>query len=509
MQHLVFRRSATCSRDIWFRKMNCQQTLMSEKTYRYESISCSMKWNFFLLSIGIWIAIGLFYYGINVPFIYRVRGDAAEYLNIANQFTSFGDAFHYVGARTLGLPLFDFLFLYLDTNSDIVSKVNHICLALFIIHELTVFLVCFSCVRCRLFTSSSVYFYVLFFLLATYPAMVMHTTTPLTDVLGMDLLLIGFSLFAWVAAFEMPWAGVVLSGVIGGAILSYAILVRPAYWIGVVGFLMIYLLMTGVNRWLARHANSRQLVILSLVISLTIVAIVFPVMDNCKARYQTLCIQNPYTFNSIESVKAGLTSARTVWNHSPTPFYPDDFLVKHFQNRCPVTSVIGHLNRDNSNLLSCLFYSPGLAGVYFIKKLTGLFDTFRMTPYTETVTPEWYCWLSRAFSSVALVGFWILLWEGLKGGYQLIVHRRPISSLMTAAWFFCMIQVSVQSILHVEERYALPWIPFCIIAFVLKIQEIQDTTYPAKLRWLWVSFIILIILGYFIQVLVWDYGIKN
>jgi len=475
-----------------------------------------IKLNICLILTSLGIALGLFYYGINLPLQFRMRGDAYTYLMIAQHFTSFSEALNYMGDRTLGFPLFDYLFVYLDSNRSSLSQINHICWTLFIMHELISLWICFICVKCRLFKISSIYFGLLFLMLAAYPAIVMHATTPLTDVLGMDLLLIGFSIFAWathtVNSDRVSFALIFL-GLISGFCLGYAILVRPAYWLGIVGFLTVYILMTGVNR-LVFHLNGRRSMVMCIVTILTLAAVLLPVIDHCKARYHTLCLQDPRTFNYLEHMKVGLGSARTPWNYASSPSgvvpsYPDAFLVKHFHDRCPVTSVFGSLNSNNSNLLSCMYNAPHLAVVYFIKKVTGLFDTFRMTPYTELVTPTWYLWVARFFSSVAFVGFWILLWEGIKGIYQLAVYRKPVSILKAAVWSFCIIQVSVHSILHVEERFALAWIPFCIIAFFLKIKAIQEKSYSSKLRWMWFIFGALLMLGYFIQVSIWDYGMSH
>ena len=480
----------------------------------------SIKWNLLFMLTGLGLAIGLFYYGINVPFAFRLRGDAWSYMDIAHQFTTFSEALHYVGERTPGFPLFDYLFLYLDSNSNFLSKINHICLTLFIVHEFTALWTCFVCVKCRLFTTSSIFFGLLFLALAAYPAIVMHTTTPLSDVFGMDLLLIGFSLFAWAADTTSEfgrtsmWVCTILSGLISGSALSYAILVRPAYWLGVVGFLVVYILMIGVNRLQSRQLNYDRSMLMCIVIILTMLVVIRPVMDHCKVIYHALCLQDPRTFLALEHMKVGLGSARTAWNYNSgpagvVPSYPDAFLVKNFQNRCPVISFTGGIKNDNSNLVSCLAHAPHLAVIYFIKKVTGLFDTFRMTPYTENMTPVWYLWVARIFSSIAFVGFWILLWEGIKGTYQLVVYRKSVSALIAATWCFCIIQVSVHSVLHVEERFAFPWIPFCMIAFFLKIKKIQEKKYSNNLNWMWLNFAALVIIGYFIEVLVWDYGMSH
>lgn len=467
------------------------------------------KWNVVLIIFAISIAICLFNYGIHIPFEFRLRGDAFGYMDIARQFASFHDALSYVDLRSPGFPLFDYIFLYLDTNSSMLARMNHISLTLLIIHELTSLCICFVCIKLKLLKSSSIYLGFLFLILAAYPAMVMHTTTPLTDTFGMDLLLIGFSLFAWVIK-RQALVPLIFLGLLSGVLLGYAILVRPAYWIGVVGFLAIYMFITGVNYFLSQRQDVRSSVIMGMMSILALAAVTLPVMDHCKTKYHTICLQQPATFDSLSSVSAGLSSARTVWSYTGegTPFYPESFLVKHFQHRCPITSITGSLTTDNTNLVSCMYHAPHLTVIYFAKKITGLFDTFRLTPYTELLTPTWYIWLARAFSSIAFAGFWILLWDGCKATYQLVIYRRPVSPLIAAIWIFCIIQVAVHSILHVEERYAFPWLPFCIIAFLLKIKTILDDRYPAGSRKMWLIFITLSILGYFIQVLVWDSGLR-
>ena len=473
---------------------------------------------FVFILIGLGLASALFYYGMNVPFEYRLRGDAWSYINLAHQFTSFGQALHYVGPRTLGFPLFEYLFIYWDSSSTFVSRVDHICLTLFILHQLTSLWVCFMCIKCNVFKRSSIYLGVLFVVLAAYPVTVMHTTTPLSDVLGMDVLFIGFSLFAFVNDGVLSYPSKrqaqlsLCLGLLSGCILAYAILVRPAYWPGVVGFLTAYVLVIVANQIILPGAKRLRSLLMWLFTIIALISIIMCVMDRCKARNHTLCLQDPQTFLALDSVKIGLSSARTVWHYNSgpegIPFYPDAFLLKHFYHRCPLTSVIGTLNSDNSNLLSCMYHAPGLSVIYFFKKVTGLFDPFRMTPYTELITPVWYIWLARFFSSIAFVGFWILLWEGGKSAYQFAVYRKPVSAFMAAAWSFCVIQVLVHSVLHIEERYALPWIPFCIIAIFLKIKAQKDSFQPIGISIIWFILMLMMMLGYFFQVLLWDDGMK-
>ncbi len=454
--------------------------------------------NSLLILISLMIACCLFYYGITIPYVFRLRGDAWEYMSIAQQFSSWADAIQYTGARSIGFPLFNYLFLHYPFPNHL-STINAICASLFVIHELVVFSTCMCCVKLKLYSKQSIYFGLIFFVLASYPLIVMHTTTPLTDVLGMDLLLAGFSIFAWVnkeSTHQWSW------GFISGLLLSYAILVRPAYWIGIVSFLACFILISSINQ---RSQKTSQPILMWLITTLTLIVVIFSVGEHGKTRYQTFCLQAPNTFNSIASINYGLSSAKTVWTHAPgvSDFYPETFLVKYMHERCPVQSVMGPINTNNANLLSCLITAPHLTAIYVIKKTIGLFNPFRMTPYTETQTPQWYVWLARIYSCIAFIGLWIILWESIKGLYQMIFHRKTMSPFIVAICVFCIMQLLVQVILHVEERYALPWIPFCVIAFFLKIKDIQDKKNNQQLL-MWSIIISLMVFGYFYQVLIWD-----
>ena len=48
-----------------------------------------------------------------------------------------------------------------------------------------------------------------------------------------------------------------------------------------------------------------------------------------------------------------------------------------------------------------------------------------------------------------------------------------------------------------------------MIAFFLKIKKIQEKKYSNNLNWMWLNFAALVIIGYFIEVLVWDYGMSH
>ena len=471
-------------------------------------------WNPLLFLLGIGMALGLFYYGINVPFALRLRGDAYQYMNIARQFTSLSDALYYMGPRTPGFPLFEYLFLYWD-GGDALSIMNHICVSLLILHELTSLWICFVCVKLKLLKKNSIYVGALFLMLAAYPALIMHTTIPLTDVFGMDLLLVAFSMFVWTenAAKCRSFYFFIFLGIIAGGLLGYAILVRPAYGVGVLGFLVSFMLASMMNCMWSAFSEGRQSLIMGVTTILFLAAVILPVTYHCKAQYSTLCLEDPKGFPLLDSVNAGLIGAQTIWNYYPVmipaavPVFPDPFMVHHFHDRCHIKSLVGGLGDKDSSLLGCFYHAPGLTVVFFTKKIIGLFDVFRMTPYTEKITPVWYLWMSGLFSCCAFVGFWVLLIYGVKRAGQFIIKGGPVSPCLSAIWFFCIIQVSLHVILHVEERYAFPWIPFCLMALLFKIKDSQEKKYLWITQWLWLILGIVTMLIYIIQILIWDRNI--
>lgn len=460
----------------------------------------AISWNPLLFLVSFGLAFALFSYGSSLPLPLRARGDAAEYLNIAFHFQSFYDALHYIGARTPGFPLFDYLFFYFDGSNSVLTKVNHICLTLCLFHQLTSLWIVFVCGKYNYIKNSSIALGVLFILLAAYPAIVMHTTTPLSDVFGMDLLLLAFSLFAPIQ--ENTKSQVfprIFRGVFIGGLLGYAILVRPAYVTGVFGFLTTLMLFAGLK--------SRKIFIILIPAITVTAAILFPVVQDCTTQFGRFCIENPNTFDIFGSINAGLGGAQTIWNYLPTPFpvYPDAFLSDHFHDRCHVTSFIGSVH-DTSNLFACFYQQPFNSLLFFVKKMIGLFNTFRLTPYTEHITPSWYLWVSRLFSSIAFVGFWIFLVDGCRSIIRLFSRRNTaISPLFAALWVFCMAQAAMHSILHVEERFAFPLVPICLMAIIFKIKNLCNTDTTSTTRWFWIVFSFMILTLYFGQVLLWDH----
>lgn len=454
--------------------------------------------SFLLIVLGLLVASALFYYGIQIPLAYRLRGDAFDYLNIAQHFKSFTEAFNYIGHRAPGFPWFDYLFLSKAAPTSLLTVTNYVCFTLFLLHECTSLAFCFICAKLKLFTTQSIYFGLLFFLLAAYPAFVLYTTIPLSDVLGVDLLLIAFSLFAWGQnkATARSLYGCIFLSALSGCLLGYSILVRPAYLPGISGFMLIFIVLN------LLRLNLRSLLISSVTI-LFLMTILFPVLKHCYASYHSVCLQSPFSVPMLESVRAGFRGAQTMWHYSSNyfPIYPEPFFVHHFAERCPITTYIGGSGAPNSSVLGCFFHAPILSFIFFVKKMIGLFNVFRMTPYTELLTPMWYIWLSQLFSAFAFLGFWILLISGLRRW-----NRKTIPSLAAAIWAFCLIQACMHSLLHVEERYIFPLIPFCLLAALLKIKQICEEDYSviARKRWLILSFLILGL--YYAQVLTWDSG---
>jgi hypothetical protein len=465
-----------------------------------------------LLVGGIIYAIMLFQYGIHIPFYFRIRGDSSQYLAVAEHFHSFYDALTYVGNRAPGFPFFEYLF-YKNPPLDFEVLVNRICSTLFVIHEFVVIFLCWVLVRCRIFPKYSIYISILFFLLTTYPAMVLNLTTAMTDTFGADLVMLIFSFFALGESCVYKHVFIpIFLGILNGVLLGYAILVRPAYWPAITGFLSIYLILGFVKRILSTDDSARARFILAMSAAFGFFMILSPLLLRCKAIYGSFCVENPTTFPLLRHVKDGFVGARLLWFLYPAPLshwpiVPDTFMIKFFYNRCPVTSVIGITEQS---LSGCLLQHVGYSFIFFVKKWIGFFDSFRLTPFTEIMTPIWYVWLSRIYSNLAFFGLFVTLYQGLKSGYYFLVKRTPVSILYTAAWFFFMILLGTHSLLHVEERFVYPCIPFCLTALLFKIQELVKNKSSNRSNYflMWTLVALLLTRIFMTQVLVWDSSIQ-
>ena len=370
------------------------------------------------------VALAEWLYGMSIPLDFRVRGDAATYLATAQGFASLWQAFTHVGARANGLPLLEYA---------LQGSPTAICLFMFAVHGAA------SLVLCRMVTRRgwipANWQPALFALLVCFPPMVFHTTTPLADTFGADVIIIAFCALA-----SGRWLGTA----IGGLLLGYAITVRPAYIPGIAAFLVV---------WACRRSLRPFLAVACCLLYLA------PTVIQCHEQYGSWSMQAPGLFDANLSMRSGIKGTQIPWWRSDLyaseniPTVPDPFMVGHFYHRCDVASV--------GDLASCLAGDPAASVVLVGKKLGGLHDYFRLTPYTEQMTPDGWIVAGRASGWIAIAGLAALL----LGGATLLFRRR-LGRWEIALLAFVVLQVASHLALHVEERYSLAWVPYCLAALV-------------------------------------------
>ncbi len=419
-----------------------------------------------VLTIAAMVILPLYTFGLSFP-QFRVRGDAYEYLAIAQQFEGFASALSYAGDRAAGMPIFEFVIRRLlglfASTIDAHLWVDAVCLALLATHIATAWLFSLWARRTNLITSGSGA-YVLFLFLGTYPALIGYTTTPLTDTLAIDLVLCAIA--AVESAFRLT--GAIGAGLLSGAaglLFGFSILVRPGSLLGIA----LGLTAGGV---LALFRERRKVMVIGIAV-LGCAATLAPFVSNCTQKYGTVCLQSPQTVSFVVSAQAGLRGARILWSNEPSvpgelPMLPDEPMFTDYYRRCHLQSIVGV---DESSWTGCLLSRPLSIPAYAIKKWIGLFDNFRFTPYLESFTPPWVRWLSRAYDALAWIGLALLFWSLLQvlkrqnranSGEWLANHITPVLLLV-----YSMAMLAVHTVLHVEDRYGFPIVPLCAALLVI------------------------------------------
>jgi hypothetical protein len=438
------------------------------------------------------VAIFLFVQGLGIPFAYRVRGDAYQYLDAARKFDSFWSALTHVGDRANGLPLFE----YLLKQQDSVLWTNGICIFIFGLHLLASAYLTRTVIQKRWLASNPFWEWILFSLLAVYPPMVMHASTPLTDTFGASLLIFAVCLLARVRG--VLSAKDLTLATISGALFGYAITVRPAYEAGAIAFLM-GLSALSLRKGEKQKACAVAIAILGCALYLT------PTWIQCYEHYHFIGVQSPETFDPTYHAQVGLRGARLLWfrpelaDGREFPILPDSFMRSNFYDRCTLKSIVG---LNTSSLTGCLARKAILTPLLFAKKWIGLHDPFRLQPYTELMTPAWYPSLARTFAGLALCGT-LLLWVSVS-----LVFRKARRFILphdpwTGAVLLFVTALALQHLLlHVEERFSLAWSPYAfgaLIAFVSRFPR-----FSMRMRWIACGTGTLVILIYWAQVLAWD-----
>lgn len=407
------------------------------------------------------IAFRIFLFGLSYPLNTRVRGDALEYLKIADGFPSFTSALNYVGGRTLGFPVFEYaihqLLSVFSSPVFVLLWINAIGAAMLMLHIGAAWLFSTWAQRNR-FIQSNITQYLLFFFLATFPALVGHTTTPITDTFSVDIIILG--LIALDRSLHARNIYVcILASCISALLLGYSILVRPASLIalGIALFVCASLALWG-SRY-GRIAFGTALV--------GCVAVLSPSFLNCGEKYGSYCLQSPETFNADSSIQDGLRGARVMWTRSnefpgTIPILADEVMINNYYRECHITAIFGI---GDASLTGCLVARPVALPAFVVKKWIGLFDHFRFTPYLENLTPPWLRNLSRMYSALAWIGFSLCFVAILELQAENSQPNAPVQwinslgAIFLASYSFVML--AQHTALHTEERYGFPLLPLC------------------------------------------------
>lgn len=409
------------------------------------------------------IASMLFLFGLTFPLSLRVRGDALGYLKIADSFSGLGPALTYAGDRTVGFPLFEYgvqqiLSIFLPTVF-LLPWINAIGAAMLAIHLIAAWLFCAWAIDAGhiKFTATR---YLLFVYLASFPALIGHITTPLTDTFSIDVILLALVSLSY-ALRAMRIQTILILSVLASVCFGFAVLVRPA---SVIGLSIALLVCWGISWW--GTPQSRITLSVAVVGYLTILA---PSLMNCTQKYGSVCLQAPQTFNAVLSVREGLRGARLMWsqhNEIPgeLPMVRDGIMFNQYYQQCRIDKVIG---LGDASLTGCLLARPLTLPVFVAKKWFGLFDYFRFTPYMENLTPTWLKLLSRAYGALSWIGLSLCFVALVKLREKNVRSnlKQQLPSELTTIWLitYSAVMLVQHTALHTEERYGFPLIPLCAL----------------------------------------------
>jgi len=137
-----------------------------------------------------------------------------------------------------------------------------------------------------------------------------------------------------------------------------------------------------------------------------------------------------------------------------------------------VTRFVG---ADDGSVLGCFARRLHHVPRFALTKWIGLFDHFRFHAYAEPMTPTWYRAMSRGFDAVAWPGFFL-------GFAALVRGRARLTATGVAAAAFTAALVALHTLVHVEDRYGLAWIPLACIAAVRAAERAAEDATRGRWR---------------------------
>ena len=397
----------------------------------------------------------LFAYGLSLPIEYRVRGDAWEYMQLASKYPRPLELLAAVGPRSAGMPLVclaaRLVLEAFGAEPRPEAWANAVAAILFGVHFLGSGSVTALALRAGVVRSPGGRL-VLFGLAAGFPALVAHTTVPLTDTLNADVVIFALHATERARAAGSLRASIGFGGC-AGILWAFAVLLRPGNGLPVALALPLGLAFAAWREPRARAGSAATVVVAALALA--------PIVHRCHAAFGEPCVQAPETFEPLAHLRQGLRGARVLWFHAGytddgPPIVPDRFLVEHFADRCPLREIVG---TGETSLLGCFARQPHLLPAFAFRKWVGLFDHFRFQPYAERLTPTWYRALSRVHDGLAWPGFFLALIAFARS-----VRRLSATAVAGLVYFAAL--VALHTIIHVEERYGLAWMPLACAGFV-------------------------------------------
>lgn len=455
---------------------------------------------------AITIAIKLFIHGLSYPLQFRVNGDALEYLRIAEGLTDISTIAGYSGARTIGFPLFEkAIYFLISTYTEsvfVLTWINSIGLVILSMHIIASWLFA-AWARQNSFIQCENTRLLLFCFLATFPVLVGHTTTPVSDTLSVDLVLFGlFFLDQSLRSIKPSFC--ILLGCCSALGFGYAVLVRPASLIA----LTVALLVCG----LASIRGSHYSRITFSVVLIGFAALLMPSVMNCTAKFGSYCLQSPQTFNASSSSQVGLRGVRILWtqpNEFPgsLPILADEIMINDYYRRCHIDSIVGF---DETSFTGCLIYKPLTLPIFLAKKWIGLFDYFRFTPYLERVTPSWLRHISRIYSAIVWIGFSFCIVTILKltkrAAWSTISNNLNLNPGGFLLILYSIVLLAQHTVLHTEERYGFPLIPLCTAIVFMHGEKLILNFHKVRPQRLfgYIFFCFFTLVLFFFQITAWD-----
>lgn len=425
-------------------------------------MSTSLK-EWIVIFVATAIGLMLFAHGLSYPLQVRVNGDALEYLHIADSLKDMSTIANYAGARAIGFPLFEKAIYHLISTQTasvfLLTWINSIGFAILLLHISASWLFSIWAKRNSLIKSENTRL-ILFFFLATFPTLIGHTTTPVSDTLSVDLVIFGL-FYLDKSLHSIGFVTNILIACCSSLFFGYAVLVRPASLIALTAALLACSLVSMKGPPYSRVTLSAVLIVFATILT--------PSFINCSHKFDSFCLQSPQTFNAKLSSQAGLRGVRVLWTKpseysDSIPILADETMVRDYYQRCRISSIFG---LTESSFTGCLISKPLILPVFLVKKWIGLFDYFRFTPYLEQGTPLRLRQLSRIYGAFAWVGFSLCLVATLRLTKRATWHRireyLACNIGIVLLTLYSAILLAQHTVLHTEERYGFPLLPLCSV----------------------------------------------